>query len=539
MATDQIEVEWQYAALDTRPVVRWLQTSLPPGFQLERVGFKELEDTYFDTEDWRLNRAGYTCRVRRKGDSGELTLKSMAESSGGMRSRRELNEPLDSPSVRPTDAPGVCGTIVRAVAGRSPVDAQFRLETHREVFNLSDAEGLLAEIAVDETSIPVGEDRPVRLSRVEVEVDSTAVERARAFVATMVTENHLAEAGTSKFESALIATGKSIPATSGQFGATTVSPEMTAGEVAYAVLRKQFGVLQANEPGTRLGEDIEALHDMRVATRRMRAALAAFRPVLTPRMQRFRDQFGWVASALGEVRDLDVQLERMHEWRANFPPERAAALEGVEEVLNARRKVARKRMLTVLDSRRYERLCLSFAGALRAGPPKSFAPGRTPILAIAPDLVERRYKRLRKQGDLIKKKSPPEAYHLLRIDAKKLRYALEFVGNGIYGKPATDFSSRVTEMQDVLGSHQDAYVAIDMLQEIADSAGRRLGPGTLMVMGSISERYRLDAIELRGRFPEVYKPLAGEEWRRLLRLMESRRPTTGAAAGAMGSPSKN
>ena len=529
MATDQIEVEWQYAALDTRPVVRWLQTSLPAGFELERVGFKELEDTYFDTDDWRLNRAGYTCRIRSKGDSSELTLKSMAESSGGMRSRRELTEVLESPSVRPTEAPGQCGAIIRAVAGRSPVEAQFRLETHREVFNLSDAEGLLAEIAVDETSIPVGEDRPVRLSRVEIEVDAAAVERARAFVAAMVSANHLTEAGTSKFESALIATGKSVPTRNGKFGATTVSPEMTAGEVAYAVLRKQFGVLEENEPGTRLGEDIEALHDMRVATRRMRAALAAFRPVLTPRMLRFRDQFGWVASALGEVRDLDVQLERMHEWRANFPAERAAALEGVEEVLNARRKVARKRMLAVLDSRRYERLCLSFAGALRAGPPKSFAPGRTPILGVAPDLVERRYKRLRKQGDAIKKNSPPEAYHLLRIDAKKLRYALEFVGNGIYGKPATEFSSKVTEMQDVLGLHQDAYVAIDMLQEIADSAGRRLGPGTLMVMGSISERYRLDAIELRARFPGVYKPLAGEEWRRLLRLMESRRPMSEAA----------
>jgi CHAD domain-containing protein len=147
-----------------------------------------------------------------------------------------------------------------------------------------------------------------------------------------------------------------------------------------------------------------------------------------------------------------------------------------------------------------------------------------PVLAVAPDMVERRYRRVRKDGDAIRKESPPEAYHLLRIEAKKLRYALEFVGNGIYGKPALDFSARVTAMQDVLGLHQDAYVAMDMLQEVADSSGRRLGPATLMAMGSISERYRLDAIELRAQFPSVYKPLAGEEWKRLLRLMESRRP---------------
>ena len=263
---------------------------------------------------------------------------------------------------------------------------------------------------------------------------------------------------------------------------------------------------------------------MRVATRRLRAAMAAFRPFLTPRIQRFRDQFGWVAAALGEVRDLDVQLERMHEWRSIFGPERAAALEAVEDILASRRRTARKRMLAVLDSRRYERLCASFATALRTGPPRSFAPGRAPILAVAPDMVERRYGRVRKQGDAIKKDSIPDTYHALRIETKKLRYALEFVGNGIYGKPALEFSTRVTAMQDVLGLHQDAYVAMDMLQEVADSSGRRLGPATLMAMGSISERYRQDAEELRARFPEVWKPIAGEDWRRLMKLMESRRP---------------
>ena len=61
-------------ALDTRPVVRWLTGSLPAGFTLERAGTKELDDTYFDTSNWHLHRAGYTCRVRRKGVSAELTL---------------------------------------------------------------------------------------------------------------------------------------------------------------------------------------------------------------------------------------------------------------------------------------------------------------------------------------------------------------------------------------------------------------------------------------------------------------------------------
>lgn len=518
-----VEIEWQFAALDTRPVLRWLQSQPLPGFTVEPEATQSLDDTYLDTPDWRIHRAGYTCRVRRKGQSAELTLKSMAEPSGGIRTRREITAALDNPGADPRTAAGEAGEALRALCGRQPLNPLFRLLTSRQRFRLADASGTLAEIALDDTTIPVAEDEPVRLARVEVEVDADALERARPFVDAMVAACSLGPASTSKFEAALVATGQRPPEPP-SFGPETVDPSMTAGQVAYAVLRRQFRIFLQNEPGTRLGEDIEALHDMRVATRRLRAAMATFRPFLSPRMLAFRDEFGQVARALGEVRDLDVQLERMEGWRASFPPDRVHVLDGIERLLRRRRTAARKRMLQVLDSRRYERLCSRFATALRAGPPKSFAPGRAPILAVAPDLVERRYRKVRKLGDRIRKSSPPEAYHLLRIEAKKLRYALEFVGNGIYGKPALEFSARVTALQDLLGLHQDAYVAIDMLEELASSAGRRLPPETLMAMGMLAERYRTQAEELRARFPAVYRQLRGAEWKKLLRLMETQRP---------------
>ena len=68
-------------------------------------------------------------------------------------------------------------------------------------------------------------------------------------------------------------------------------------------------MVRAKEPGTRLGEDPEELHDMRVATRRLRAALSLFEAVLPVRAQVFREELGWLARLLGTVRDLDVQLE--------------------------------------------------------------------------------------------------------------------------------------------------------------------------------------------------------------------------------------
>jgi CHAD domain-containing protein len=195
----------------------------------------------------------------------------------------------------------------------------------------------------------------------------------------------------------------------------------------------------------------------------------------------------------------------------------------VEQLFRERRRAARRRLLFALNSRRYDALVEGFGAYLRRGPARSFLPGRVPVLVVAPDLVERRYRKVRRMGDRIRQPSPPTAYHLLRIEAKKLRYALEFVG-GIYGKQATDFSGRVTALQDVLGLHQDADVAMHMLQEMAATSGRRLGPATIMAMGAIAERYRVHAQELRGQFPGVYRPLRGEDWQRLQKLMEGRRP---------------
>lgn len=523
-AADQTEVEWQFNALDVRPVARWLESAAVPGYTVAVGATKDLRDAYFDTGDWRMHRAGFTCRVREKGDGAELTLKSMANAADGIRTRREVTEQLaDGRAADLRAAPGLCGEMLRTVAGPRGLAEIFRVNTHRRVFRLADAQGELAEIALDETSIPAGEDVPVQLTRVEVEVEPGGVERARRFVDLLVAMAGLTVAGPSKFEAALIATGK-VPAPASPYvGPVAIDPGMTSGQVAFAVMRKHFAVFVANEAGTRLGEDIEALHDMRVAARRLRAAMAAFRTHLPPSFERLRQELGWVAAALGVVRDLDVQLERMAEWRAGFTEEQGHALDAVEALLVARRDAGRRRLLAVLNTRRYERFVERFGAALRRGPSRSFAPGRTPILVVAPDLLERRYRRVRRLGDAINRQSPPEQYHALRIEAKKLRYALEFVGP-IFGKPAVEFSQRVTALQDVLGLHQDADVAVAMLEEMAQQEWRRLGSPAVLVMGAIAERYRKHAAELRAQFPGVYRPLGGREWRRLREVIESRRP---------------
>ncbi|MCC6383275.1 MAG: CHAD domain-containing protein [Dehalococcoidia bacterium] len=527
MAEDSgaMEVEWQFAADDVEPARRWLKVASLPGFTVAPGARKAMRDTYLDTVAWHLYRAGFTCRTRMKDESVELTLKSMAAAEAGLRRRREITELLSRDGRSdPASAPGPCGQTIRALAGRIPLAPLFTLEQLRETFVLADEGGPMAEIAVDETCVVGAGDQAATLERVEVEMLPGAdPERARRFVNVLVQAAGLAPAGTSKFGAAVTATGLVPAPPAPALGDETMLATMTAAEAAFAILRRHFRAFLANEPGTRLGEDPEGLHDMRVAARRLRAALAAFRAFLPPRTQRFRDELGWAARVLGEVRDLDVQLERLTEWRTGFTPSQAAALDDLEALLQARRRVARAKMLAALNSRRYAVLVERFAAILRRGPPRSFLAGQAPVLAVAPDLLEKRYRRARRLGDAIGRSSPPTEYHALRIEAKKLRYALEFFGP-LYGRQATDFSRRVTALQDLLGLHQDAEVAVVALHALAASEARRLGHATLLVMGAISDRYTRQAVELRAGFPTLYRELRGRDWRRLRQLLEAKRP---------------
>lgn len=514
---DHIEVEWQFDAQDLDPLRKWLAVANVPGYTVTPAKKKSMTDTYYDTADWRVYRGRFTCRVRSLRDGGaELTLKAFGGAREGMRSRREMNEHLPGDIHAAVASPsGPPSRALALVAGKRSLEALFTIDQERETFLLASASGPLGEISVDETRV---RDSPGVLRRVEVEVDATLVDESRRFVDLLQALGGLTPGTASKFDAGLQAAGLRPAPPETTLGSSVVTGGLTAGETAFAIMRKHFGVFLANEPGTRLGEDIEALHDMRVAARRLRAAMSAFRAFVPPRTERFRLELGRIATALGEVRDLDVQLERAEEWQKEDPAS-APALEAVVALLHDRRNAARGRMLAVLDQRRYDLLVERFAAFLRRGAPPSFAPGLVPIRDVAPGLLAKRYRRLRRMGDEITAASLPAEYHALRIDGKRLRYMLEFLAP-VYGQQLGAFAGRVTALQDVLGLHQDAEVAIEMLHGMAATGGRRLPPETLLAMGAVAERYRVHAAELRGQFPSVYKPLKGAAWKQVQKALK-------------------
>ncbi|MGI8911180.1 MAG: CHAD domain-containing protein [Rubrobacteraceae bacterium] len=537
LTSDQQEVEWQFDALDTRPVRDWLGNRSSD--EDPRVGegeTREITDTYFDTGDWRIYRAGYSLRVRRKGSARkrEATMKLLASPDGapGLRRRREISEQIESVDDL-TAAPGPIGERLRALAGSRKLESIFEVRTRRGAYEISLEGNNVGEVALDDTEIPLenGEE-PARLRRVEVELDPGALDTLDSFVQELRESCRLWPATASKYEAALFARGLTPPEPP-DFGPTGVDASLAIGEVAFAVMREQFGTFLAHEPGTRLGEDSEALHDMRVASRRMRAAMQIFKDALPVRSRKLRDELKWIAGVLGEVRDLDVQLEQLEDWLSESSPEDREPLGELRGVLERKREKARKSMLRALDSRRYERFVNSCSEFLQRGPSRRSKAARRPVLDAGPEILGRRHHKVKKAGDRISKDSTPEEYHELRKKGKRLRYALEFHSE-IYGKPEQDLAKSLKSLQDVLGDHQDAEVAIAQLRELAPPAdGRRrragLSPRSLLVMGGIVHRYELRAAELRKLFPDSYSKVKGKPWKQLRKKMDGMRPPEGTA----------
>lgn len=295
-------------------------------------------------------------------------------------------------------------------------------------------------------------------------------------------------------------------------------------DLAFTVLGEQLNRLLANEPGTRDG-DVESLHQMRVTTRRLRAALRFFEGALPEQTEALREEIGWLAGSLGAVRDRDIQLGQICADLASAELDEADrdALAEIVTAVDGRRRTAREHMLQALDSTRYRELKERLTALPRDASLSGAEGGSARIADTVPQLLQKRYRRFRKAARRIQPDAPPEVYHRCRIRAKQLRYAVELVED-LYGRPAARFARRLTALQGILGEHQDAYVARDHLEDLVRTEGARLSPRSLFLLGQRAERSMQDATRLRALAPKALARARGKAWRRLRDRMNREEP---------------
>ena len=541
--SEPVEIEWQFDALDLRPVERWLATLPTLAIETGDGGTitalarppRRLVDSYRDTDDWRIARAGFVVRTRRRGRHDEVTLKDNRPAEGsGLRQRLEVTEVLPPSGLDGLGDDGPVGRRVRAIVGSRRLREVLQVRTRRRPFALRVGGTDVAEVALDDTMIVVGTgQRPMQLRRVEVEVQPDWLEALEPIVEQLRMTCGLQPARLSKFEAGLLALGEEIPGTP-ELGPTDVSATSTMGEVAFAVVRRQLAVLRAKEPGTRLGEDPEELHDMRVATRRLRAALSLFVGVLPVRAQMFREELGWLARLLGAVRDLDVQLENLAgmsfshaDLGLDLDHQGRDPLAELAALLERERAAARADMLQGLDSVRWDRLAKGLTVMAQQGPARRSLATRVPAAIGLPELVLTRHQKVTKAAKRAKRSGVVTDFHALRIHCKRLRYALEF-SSDVYDGRTSRYVRALTALQGELGDMQDAEVASVQMAALA-TGDSRLPAATIFVMGGVAERHRREVSRFLKRLPAELPRTRGKAWRELRDLMERRKAEAEAA----------
>ena len=518
---DGREVEWQLACTDLGSVRRWLADhGTIDGLVLEPRSTLRIFDTYLDTDDWRIHRAGFALRIRSGAGKSEATLKSLHSASAEAADRREISETLEnSESGSIQQLTGPVGTRVHAVSGARALLPLFEVRTSRQRFAIrrEDETQQLGEIALDQTVIsrPHGEPR-TSMQRVEVEALTEAHEQLQSLVKTLRSDCALEAASDTKYSHGLKSVGLA-PGAAPNFAPTEVDGSMTVGEVAVANLRRYLSAWHLHEPGARLGDDPEELHDLRVAGRRMDAILRQFRSYLPAALLRIRPTLKTVLRALGSARDLDVALIELEAFSRGLPESERDSVEPLKRHLVSESGRARARMLSVLDSIWVQKNLQELTSLLTAPPAASQS---SPQLALhaAPKLIGRRYRKLRKGADLLTPDSSMEAYHEVRGRAKRLRYALEAVAV-IYGKPADAMLRTLRRWQEKLGVQQDAAVASRRLKALAGAPPKGIPPETLFLMGRLAEHYASAAMRARKLSAKGYRKVRGR-WKRLRANLE-------------------
>ncbi|WP_433506091.1 CHAD domain-containing protein [Pseudonocardia halophobica] len=299
--------------------------------------------------------------------------------------------------------------------------------------------------------------------------------------------------------SPLAFTGAGLPAP------LTAAPSDSPVHHVRAALDLRLRALLAHDPGTRDGGDIEDLHQMRVAVRRMRAALKAARPLLDRAWaDGLRAELGWLGRALGPVRDLDVLLLRLRGEIATLPERERAAGAQLVASLDAERETARAAMLAVLESGRYRALLERLADAIRLPLPTPSATQAQPELI---DLVRAEVRRLRKAVRRAGDDPPDQTLHDLRILGKRVRYTGELV-EPMLGARVKRLLKATAGLQEVLGDHQDACVAEERIRGLLDGLGDYPDAHVVFVAGRLVERERARATEKRGEWWAAWEHVA-------------------------------
>jgi inorganic triphosphatase YgiF len=473
---------------------------------VEPLGTVELSATYYDTADLRLARESIALRRRSGGYDDGWHLK-LPVSSAAPGVRDEIHLPLDAGS--PDEPPDALIGYVRAIVRNSPVVPVASLRTQRSTYVLRDDGVQVAELVDDSVQVLADGQVSARFRELELEERDGASEALVQRITDVLT-NAGAVVGEfiAKATRALGPGAKEPPEVPPR---EVPRPKDPARLAIAAYLARHTRDLRAADLAVRRDAE-DAVHQIRVAARRLRSGLRVFRPLLDRDWaDRLRDELRWFASSLGQYRDTEVLLSRL-------APGRPMAAEPARQVLRdrmiERMSEARAEALEVLESARY--LGLHEALVAACASPVTTQEAERPGKEVLPPLVAKAWRKFAAGAEaLLAAESatpdgaPDTQWHQARIAAKRVRYAADAVAP-VLGKDAARFARQMSKVTEVLGDHQDAAHAAAIAREFAASADAELA----FALGVMCGAERAHVGSARSRFATLWPKVSKEKLRR-------------------------
>lgn len=471
---------------------------------------RRLVSVYFDTPELDLMHAQAALRVRRMGRGWVQTVKIGGGSAGGLHQRPEWETPTagEAPEPERFDASAVRDLLTPARLARlRPV-----FETHfwRDAWVLSVAGGSSVEVALDQGEVSGG-GRSQPICEVELELKSGHPSALYDLALALAADFDLRPDPVSKAERgyALFQNLHPQPVKAAPVG---LQPGMQVADVFVAVMQSGLQQFTANLAGLIADNDPEYLHQARVALRRLRSALSVFAPAVScPELMALRETLRWLMDELAPARDWDVfVIDTLPPLMSAIP---SRPLQSLARDVRLRRDAARGGMIAAVSSRRLTHLLLE-AGRMLLLRPWEQAVDRigsawqgTPATALAESVLDRRHHRLLRRGRHFVRLAPAER-HLLRIAAKKQRYATEFFAELYPRKTALAYIQTLAAVQDGLGALNDIAVTGRLLDALrcSHAAGRAWACGAVQGWVESRSQARIAELELAWRRMKKARP---------------------------------
>lgn len=522
------------------------------GKRLTPVQQKIVLDLYWDTPDFALMRGGFGLRTRRVGNTWLVTLKEMMlEGDSILADRIEVERPMTQAEI---DAFLAKPKLERLLAvlrqeGELP-EAWSQVRLHKKnprlqplallrqtrdkrylVPGTDDAAPAIAELSLDTVDVmPTnlehfssnGNDSTphflTQFYEVEVEAIGEVTEADFEKVHRILNRKKSFQQSTSgKLTSAL-----RMAAQFNADGTAALHPKTMMAEAGRQIWRQQLLEVLLNEHPihTKTGDRVEAVHDMRVAIRRIRAAARIFGPYFERKEIRpYLETLRTLAGELGSARDLDVSLALVNQYRKSLGDE-SGALAAVKAAWKEERRSAYQALEERLSGKDHSRFIGQFANFCNTpgmGVPDSNGASEQILAAqevrhVLPGEILVHYANMRVYESVLHDDTPPEIFHDLRIEGKRLRYALEFVQHLLDPKPAASLVAKLKAVQECLGNMNDATVMQDRLRQF--SSEQPEAPSVVAVIAYLDEQFQQE----RARFGELWADFVNPSTRRMLAI---------------------